>query len=108
MFKPLQATLTLYPMVSGGEKEWCLRKTRNGKKERTKNGKKRNGNRDLKSFFLTISFSHCCPASFLKNGEMGYLRLFLRTTATTAIGIAIATQAAAMYTAEGTAPLLSG
>jgi len=33
------------------------------------------------------------------------LRLFLSASAITAIGIAIATQAAAMYTAEGAAPL---
>jgi hypothetical protein len=41
MFKAFQTTLHYSEIASGGEKE-CLRRT-NGKKEKTKNGKKRNG-----------------------------------------------------------------
>jgi len=29
--------------LCGGEREWCLKKTRNGKKAKTRNGKKKNG-----------------------------------------------------------------
>jgi hypothetical protein len=50
-----RARYTNTQTVRGGEKEWCLKK-RNGKKAKTKNGKKKNGNMGLETLFLTFSF----------------------------------------------------
>jgi hypothetical protein len=43
MFKAFQTIAKLHLIASGGETEWCLKKTRIGKKVKTKNGRKRNG-----------------------------------------------------------------
>jgi hypothetical protein len=36
-------TVLYYQTVRGGENGWCLRKKRNGKRAKRKNGKKKNG-----------------------------------------------------------------
>jgi hypothetical protein len=37
------ARYSTYQSVRGGESGWCLRKKRNGKRVKRKNGKKKNG-----------------------------------------------------------------
>jgi hypothetical protein len=80
----------LHLTVSGGETEWCLRKTRIGKKAKTKNGKKKNGNRGLKKFLFNNFFFTVLPCKFLKRGEEGYLRLFFTAAVAMASAIAVA------------------
>jgi hypothetical protein len=53
-------------MTSGGETEWYLRKTRNGKRVKTKNGKKRNGSQQGKTEFFAFFFSIIVALLFLR------------------------------------------
>ena len=54
MFKPFQTTLHYIQLCVEVKKKWCLKKTRNGKKAKMKNGKKRNGSRPKKIVFFNF------------------------------------------------------
>ena len=53
-------------LVDGGERDWCLKKKRNGKKARKRNGKKRNGKPHEKNFLcFSLYFVYAVIAGFL-------------------------------------------